>query len=168
MFYERIQTKDENTYVCLKMTRQAQAEKCLEANRLQRYAERQGLEVEKPKKKAVTVADVLDFYEKSGCPDTRGRLRYNPTTNTPAAYRELPYLSTLKEGFAGKTVNELRPKNLDAYHTWRCLELQAKVGPSAGGRGQAAQFVINQRQQLLRRFWIPRANRFEDLRHRFH
>jgi hypothetical protein len=90
------------------------------------------LEVEIPKKKIVTVADVLDFYEKSGCPDKRGRMRYNPATQTPADYRELPYLSTLREGFAGKTVNELRPKNLDAYHTWRCLELQAKVGPSAG------------------------------------
>jgi hypothetical protein len=94
MFYERIQTKDENTYACLKTTRQAQTEKNLEANRLQRYAERQGLEMEKPKKKAVTVADMLDFYVKSGCPDKRGRLRYNPTTNTPADYREIPYWST--------------------------------------------------------------------------
>jgi len=91
MFYERIQTRTQNTYVSLNATRQAQAEKNLAANRLQRFADEKGLDVEKPKK-AVTVTAVLEFYEESGCPNKRGRMRYNPKTKTPANYRELPYI----------------------------------------------------------------------------
>jgi len=123
MFYERIQTKTQNTYVSLNTTRQAQAEKNLAANRLQRFADEKGLDVEKPKKKAATVTAVLEFYEESGCPDKRGRMRYNPKTKTPPDYRELPYLAKLNEGFKDKTVDDLRPKALDAYHRERCLEL---------------------------------------------
>jgi len=87
MFYERIQTKTQNTYVSLGVTWQDQAEKNLQANRLQRYADSKGLDVEKPKKKAVAVATVLDFYEESGCPDNRGRMRYNPITRTPVDFQ---------------------------------------------------------------------------------
>jgi hypothetical protein len=90
MFYERVQTQDQNTYISLGTTRRDQAEKNLQANRLRRYADKKGLDVEKPTKKAMAVVATLDFNEESGCPDRRGRKRYNPATKTPSDYRGLP------------------------------------------------------------------------------
>ena len=115
VYFHRVQSAGRNTYQSLGTSRRDQAIKNMEAKRLAAFAAEQGLEVEKPRRKPITVAMVIEKYRQGGYLDR------NETPRPEGLHRfaEATSCDTLLTFFKETPVSDLKPKLLREYHAWR-------------------------------------------------
>ncbi len=115
--YVRVQTGGRDTFKSLGTTLKTHAINAIDARRAAKAAASLGIALEPDEiARGVTVAEVIRKYENEGFPDKKGRLRVDGSHKRT----ERDNCATLLKYLGDKTlVDDLRPKLLHQFHTWR-------------------------------------------------